>query len=219
MAALGRSARSVSLLPCSPAMASLCSLSAGARLAVIAALSLLLESLLDSCSPWLHLAAAAAVYVATGGHHTLYLAWNTLPRDIRYGEREREREPPVSSRGTWTFVSLRGAYRYLRLLSVVYFYQKWNVTVPQAFRKTAERHGGRACLVYEGQTWTFRDLHAYSNRVAHYLLGEGYKPGDCLALFMHNRPVGTFNRGFPDRNEGEAFSYSMPGRRSRCSFV
>ena len=27
---------------------------------------------------------ALAVYVVTGGYHTLYLAWHTFPRDMRF---------------------------------------------------------------------------------------------------------------------------------------
>ena len=50
---------------------------------------------------------ALGVFLATGGKHTLYLAYHTLPRD------------------------LRGAFRYLRLLFLVYTYQKRNLTVPK----------------------------------------------------------------------------------------
>ena len=42
--------------------------------------------------------------------------------------------------------------------------------------------------IFEGQAWTFKDLEDYSNRVANYFLRAGYKPGQCIALFMENRP-------------------------------
>jgi hypothetical protein len=45
-------------------------------------------------------AAITAAYLITGGHYTLYLAWHTGARDAR------------------------GAFRYLRLLALVYFYQE-----------------------------------------------------------------------------------------------
>lgn len=52
------------------------------------------------------------VFLATGGQHTLYLAYHTLGRD------------------------LRGAFRYLRLLFLVYTYQKRNMTVPKVSNNT-----------------------------------------------------------------------------------
>jgi len=107
---------------------------------------------------------ALVVYLLTGGQYTLYLVWGSLLRD------------------------LRGAFRYIRLLLLVYYYQKLNLTVPQAFAKTVKRHENKAAIIFEGQEWTFKDLEDYSNRVANYFLRAGYKPGQCVALFMENRP-------------------------------
>ena len=33
---------------------------------------------------WIFGSIALAVYVVTGGYYTLYLAWHTFPRDMRY---------------------------------------------------------------------------------------------------------------------------------------
>ena len=60
--------------------------------------------------------------------------------------------------------------------------------MPQAFAKTVKRHENKAAIIFEGQEWTFKDLEDYSNRVANYFLRAGYKPGQCVALFMENRP-------------------------------
>lgn len=81
----------------------------------------------------------------------------------------------------------RAAFRYIRLLVLVYGFMRRNLTVPRAFRETVARYGRRTCLIYEGKHWSFRDLEDYSNRVAHYFLRMGYKPGDCVAIFMDNR--------------------------------
>jgi len=108
---------------------------------------------------------ALGVFLATGGKHTLYLAYHTLPRD------------------------LRGAFRYLRLLFLVYTYQKRNLTVPKVFSKVASSHPNKPALLYESSSWSFGELEAYSNRVANYLtLHRGFRKGDCVALFMENRP-------------------------------
>ena len=42
-------------------------------------------------------------------------------------------------------------------------------------------------MIFEDQVWTFKDLEDYSNRVANFFLRAGYKPGQCVALFMENR--------------------------------
>jgi len=102
-------------------------------------------------------------YLLTGGNYTLYLAWHSAPRDCR------------------------GAFRYIRLLSLVYYYQKCNLTVPQAFARTVKKNQDKPALIFEDQTWTFKQLEDYSNRVANYFLRAGYKPGQCVALFMENR--------------------------------
>ena len=60
--------------------------------------------------------------------------------------------------------------------------------MPQAFAKTVNRHQSKTAIIFEGQVWTFKDLEDYSNRVANYFLRAGYKPGQCIALFMENRP-------------------------------
>ena len=86
------------------------------------------------------------------------------------------------------FTFCRGAFRYIRLLLLVYYYQKLNLTVPQAFAKTVKSHENKTAIIFEDQAWTFKDLEEYSNRVANYFLRAGYKPGQCIALFMENRP-------------------------------
>ena len=85
------------------------------------------------------------------------------------------------------FPLFRGAFRYIRLLLLVYYYQKLNLTVPQAFAKTVKSHENKTAIIFEDQAWTFKDLEEYSNRVANYFLRAGYKPGQCIALFMENR--------------------------------
>jgi len=120
--------------------------------------------LLVHFSAWTHAALALSLYGLTGGHHTLYLCWHTLPRDAR------------------------GAFRYIRLLALVYLYQRRNVTVPRAFAGVAKRYPERDALVMGDKRWTFAQLEAYSARVANVLLAEGYRPGDCVALDMYNCP-------------------------------
>ncbi|XP_023324091.1 long-chain fatty acid transport protein 4 [Eurytemora carolleeae] len=109
-------------------------------------------------------------YLVTGGTYTLYLIYHSAPRD------------------------LRGAFRYLRLLIMVYFYQKQNLTVPSVFQRTANKYPNRVCLHFEDESWTFKQLDEYSNKIANFLLSAGFKHGQSISLFMENRPeyVGTW---------------------------
>ena len=62
-------------------------------------------------------------------------------------------------------------------------------TIPKIFAEMVQRHGDKTALIFEGtgEAWSFRQLDAYSNRVANLLLQRGYKEGDVGALFMENR--------------------------------
>ena len=69
----------------------------------------------------------------------------------------------------------RGAFRYLKLLFVVYMYQKRNITVSKAFATTVAKNRTKTCLIFEDTSWSFQDLEDYSNRVGNYFLDLGYK--------------------------------------------
>jgi hypothetical protein len=73
-------------------------------------------------------------YLVTGGNYTLYLIYHTAGRDAR------------------------GAYRYLRLLVTVWWYERLNLTVPGVFQRTVRRHPDRVCLHFEDQSWTFKQV-------------------------------------------------------------
>lgn len=103
-------------------------------------------------------------YLVTGGNYTLYLTYYTVGRDAR------------------------GAYRYLRLLATVWLYERLDLTVPGVFQRTVRRHPDRVCLHFEDESWTFRRLDEFSNRVANFLVSAGFRHGDSVALFMENRP-------------------------------
>jgi solute carrier family 27 fatty acid transporter 1/4 len=119
---------------------------------------------LDLVPTWGLLWLLIFTYVVTGGYYTIYLIWQTLGRD------------------------LRGGCRYLRLIALVYFYQRMDWTVAKVFSRTAKKYGDKTCLIFEDKSWSFRDLEDYSNCVARVFLRAGLKHGDCVAIFMENRP-------------------------------
>lgn len=60
--------------------------------------------------------------------------------------------------------------------------------VPDDFEASVDRHRANVAVRYNGDLLTYGELDAMSNRVANWALGEGLEPGDCVALFMENRP-------------------------------
>ena len=76
----------------------------------------------------------------------------------------------------------RGAYRFLKLLLVVYTFQKRNITVAKAFAKTVKKYRSKTCLLFEDTSWSFQDLEDYSNKVGNYFLDLGYKVLHILGL-------------------------------------
>lgn len=49
-----------------------------------------------------------------------------------------------------------------------------------------------AALVFEGRTWTYRELDAAASQVGAGVMGLGFRPGDVAATFMTNRPEHLF---------------------------
>lgn len=63
------------------------------------------------------------------------------------------------------------------------------VTVLDRFIQQARRVPDKPFVIYEGRTYTYRDIEERSNKVAHVFLQQGnLKKGDCVALLMSNEP-------------------------------
>ena len=60
--------------------------------------------------------------------------------------------------------------------------------VPDDIEATVDRHGANVVFRFEGQLITYDEFEARANTIAHWALSQGLKPGDCVALFMENRP-------------------------------
>lgn len=77
---------------------------------------------------------------------------------------------------------------FIKLISLVKWAEFVNWNVPKMFIRTAEKMPDKIMFYYEDQTWTFKEVDDYSNRVANYFCRAGYKKGDTVALYMENRP-------------------------------
>ncbi len=60
--------------------------------------------------------------------------------------------------------------------------------VADDFERSADRYGRNIAFRFEGRSMTYTELEQLANRAAHWAIGEGLQPGDCIALFMENRP-------------------------------
>ncbi|KAG7160226.1 Long-chain fatty acid transport protein 1-like [Homarus americanus] len=107
---------------------------------------------------------AAGIYITTGGYHTLWLAYMTLPRDLIAG------------------------YRYFKIMAKLKWALYCNTNLPKVFMENVRRNPNKVALIFEGQEWTFAQIDEYSNRVGNFLVEQGYKHGDTVALFMQNCP-------------------------------
>jgi acyl-CoA synthetase (AMP-forming)/AMP-acid ligase II len=56
------------------------------------------------------------------------------------------------------------------------------------FEDRAARHPERKALRFEDRAWTYRELNACANRVAHSLRRAGVGAGDAVGILMENRP-------------------------------
>ncbi|MBI1360733.1 MAG: long-chain-acyl-CoA synthetase [Alphaproteobacteria bacterium] len=63
-----------------------------------------------------------------------------------------------------------------------------DVLVGDVIEQQVDKHADRTFIVFDGETITYRQFDARANRFARWGQGIGLKPGDCVALFMENRP-------------------------------
>src|SRR5262245_54493184 len=54
--------------------------------------------------------------------------------------------------------------------------------------RRARRSPGRCFMRFEGRAISYGEANAAANRIAHWALERGVRPGQTVALLMHNRP-------------------------------
>lgn len=60
--------------------------------------------------------------------------------------------------------------------------------VADDFERAADTYRTNVAFRFEGEIVTYGELDARANQVAYWALDEGLRAGDCVALFMENRP-------------------------------
>ncbi|MCY1274303.1 crotonobetaine/carnitine-CoA ligase [compost metagenome] len=61
-------------------------------------------------------------------------------------------------------------------------------TLGDRIEEQADRHAGRAFLVYRGRSFSYREMDQRANQYAHAFAARGLKAGDVCAMAMENRP-------------------------------
>ena len=54
--------------------------------------------------------------------------------------------------------------------------------------RNAAQHPHHPAVLFEDQSYSHKSFNDWVNRYANYLLGQGIKKGDAVAIFMENRP-------------------------------
>ena len=65
-------------------------------------------------------------------------------------------------------------------------------TLADRVEETARRQGERPFLLYGGQRFSYAEVDARANQVAHAAFARGLRPGDVCALAIENRPAFFF---------------------------
>lgn len=60
--------------------------------------------------------------------------------------------------------------------------------VADDFEKSVDQHKKNVAFRFEGQTVTYGEFDTLASRFANWAIGRGLKAGDCIALYMENRP-------------------------------
>ncbi|PHS77802.1 MAG: long-chain-acyl-CoA synthetase [Robiginitomaculum sp.] len=59
--------------------------------------------------------------------------------------------------------------------------------LPDDIERIVDKYPSNIAFIEDEREWTYREFDDYANRVAHWALGEGGKPGDTVAIFVRNR--------------------------------
>uniref|UniRef100_A0A8C2YGS8 Very long-chain fatty acid transport protein n=1 Tax=Coturnix japonica TaxID=93934 RepID=A0A8C2YGS8_COTJA len=134
------------------------------RLAAFAALLLFFRVSLELS--WVQAIPALFIfYLGSGGWDFFLIFIKTIRRDVTTGL--------VLLRVKWQ------VWRHVREKN----------TIAKIFQRTASKYPEKTALIFQGtgESWTFRQLDEYSNQVANFFHGQGFRSGDVVALFMESR--------------------------------
>lgn len=106
-----------------------------------------------------------AGFLLTGSRRqVMYVLYKTLPRD------------------------LLGAYRFLQVNVLLWWWEKREYTVTKVFSKYAAAHPKKIAYIFEDKKWTYEELEHFSNRIGRYFRTRPFSHFDSIAVVMENCP-------------------------------
>lgn len=63
-----------------------------------------------------------------------------------------------------------------------------NKSIGRLFEKTVAKYPNNLFIKYEQISYTYEEVNQQANKLAHYLLSQGVKSGDAVAIMLENRP-------------------------------
>ena len=105
---------------------------------------------------------------------------------------EADPAPSAIAWGDWLRALLRTAPDLPRLLPgivrLALLRPHQTGSIGLTFERQARRHPDRIALRFEDRSWTYAQLNAWANRIAHSLQRAGLQPGQAVGILMENRP-------------------------------
>ncbi len=83
---------------------------------------------------------------------------------------------------------VRGMMRVLPTLKAIKPETGYGNLTPDEFEAIVDRYPGNIAFFFGERAVTYREFESLANRIGHWGLDQGLKPGDGVALFMGNRP-------------------------------
>ena len=65
-------------------------------------------------------------------------------------------------------------------------------TVADLIEKQIKKYPTNIAIEFEDKKYTYKELDAEANKIAHWATSKGYKKGDVISLLMENRPEFIF---------------------------
>lgn len=99
--------------------------------------------------------------------------------------------------------------------------------VADDFERVVDRHSANIAFRFEGNITTYAEMDAQASRIANWALDQGLKAGDCVALFMENRPeyvaiwsglakIGVVTALINHNLEGQALAHCVGIADAKC---
>ncbi|XP_055947801.1 long-chain fatty acid transport protein 4-like [Argiope bruennichi] len=83
---------------------------------------------------------------------------------------------------------VKASYLFFKTHSYVKKCHRYDRTLIDNFRSTAQKNRHRTCFIFQDEKWTYQMVDEFSNKVANCFISLGYSKGDEVALLLDNCP-------------------------------